>query len=78
MSIFSDQQLAAAALADSYIQIILTQHPELLVPHAADSNEDGSPNAGSAMHQAQRITYFRQQLIAQLEGQPINMNLQED
>lgn len=78
MSNFSEQQLAAAALADSYIQIILTTKPELLVPHAADSDSDGSPNAGSSMHQAQRITQFRQQLISQLEKQPIPVESDED
>ena len=78
MSIFSEQQLAAAALADTYIQIILTTKPELLIPAAAFANDDGGPNAQSQMHQAERISFFRQQLISQLEKQPIPPEPQED
>lgn len=78
MSNFTEQQLAAAALADSYIQIILAQHPELLIPAAASANDDGGPNAQSQMYQAERISFFRQQLISQLERQPINVESYED
>ena len=78
MSQFTDAQLAAAALADSYIQIILTTKPELLISHVARSNDDGGPNAQSQLYQAQRITQFRQELINQLENQPINFENSDD
>nr|WP_312986721.1 hypothetical protein [Comamonas koreensis] len=77
MSSFTEQQLSAAALADSYIQIILSTHPELLIPTCASSNDDGGPNAQSQMYQAERISFFRQQLISQLQKQPIPVEQDE-
>ncbi|UXC18531.1 hypothetical protein [Comamonas squillarum] len=78
MSVFSDQQLAAAALADTYIQIILTTKPELLLPIPAQLDSNGAPDESSVVFQASKITLFRQILIAQLVGQPINIEAQED
>ncbi len=78
MSQFTDAQLAAAALADRYIEIILTTKPELLIPGPAIVNDDRGPNGQSQMHQAQRITYFRSMLISQLENQSINFESLDD
>lgn len=77
MSVFSVQQLAAATLADSYIQIILTTKPELLIPHPA-LTDNGAPNDTSCMNQALRISQFRNHLISQLEKQPVPFESDED
>lgn len=78
MSNFTEQQLAAAALADSYIQIILTTKPELLIPGPAQTDPGGAPNDTASMNQALRLSQFRHHLIWQLEKQPINVESEED
>lgn len=61
---FEPDQLAAAELADRYIEIVLSTKPELLIGAVS------SPHGDVAMY-AQRLTNFRQQLVSQLSQQPL-------
>lgn len=63
---WNDEQLAAAALADRYIEIVLSTQPELLV-----SPRVAGPDAHMIPEFAQRLTSFRLQLINQLSQQPL-------
>lgn len=58
--------MAAAELADRYIEIVLSTKPELLV---------STFTAEAAFHEipayAQRVAQFRQQLINELMNQPL-------
>ena len=61
---FEPNQLAAAELADRYIEIVLSTKPEQLIGPVS------SPT-GDVTAYAQRLTNFRQQLINQLSQQPL-------
>ena len=61
---FEPNQLAAAELADRYIEIVLSTKPEQLIGPVS------SPT-GDVTAYAQRLTSFRQQLINQLSQQPL-------
>ena len=58
------EALAAAELADRYIEIILSTHPDLLIAKVADLQVE------KIAEPAQRLAQFRQSLINHLAGQP--------
>lgn len=62
---WSDQQLAAAVVADKYIEILLSTKPEMLISHISHSNDRGT------LESAKQLTVFRQQLISGLSSQPL-------
>lgn len=54
---FEPNQLAAAELADRYIEIVLSTKPELLLPYQVTSSNE-------AYEYAKVLAEFRQQLIS--------------
>lgn len=66
MTTHDANSMAAAELADRYIEIVLSTKPELLV---SVSTADASLYDVPA--HAQRVTQFRQQLINELRNQPL-------
>lgn len=64
MTTHDANSMAAAELADRYIETVLATKPELLI--AQVSGYDSNPTA-----YAQRLTIFRQELINQLSKQPL-------
>lgn len=61
---FEPNQLAAAELADRYIEIVLSTKPEVLLPYAVTSSQVASDCA-------KVLTDFRQQLIGGFLNQPL-------
>ena len=62
---WSNEQLAAAAVADSYIEILLSTKPELLVTDIRGFNSSDIAKS------AQQLVNFRQFLISGLSDQPL-------
>lgn len=62
---FEPNQLAAAELADRYIETVLATKPELLVGNIFKSSY------GDDVEAAKELATFRQQLINQLSQQPL-------
>lgn len=68
--------LAAAELADRYIEIILSTSPELLVgayvtQEAEDEDGESELVLDAISHRARALAEFRQQLIDNLSEQPL-------
>ena len=61
---FEPNQLAAAELADRYIEIVLSTKPEQLLPYQVTSSNE-------AYEYAKVLTDFRQQLINGFLNQPL-------
>ena len=61
---FEPNQLAAAELADRYIEIVLSTKPEILLPYQLT-------NSNTAYECAKVLTDFRQQLINGFLNQPL-------
>ena len=68
----SSTTLAAAELADHYIELILSTQPELLVADLSDAD------AEEIVHQAERLALYRQTLIEQLQEQPLPNDFSAD
>lgn len=66
-------KLAAAELADHYIEIILSTKPELLISHVG-----GSTDLGDIQASASALGLFRFSLIQQLSDQPLPLADTED
>lgn len=66
MSKFEPQDLAAAELADRYIEIVLSTKPELLVAPMS-----GTDNLNYVQQAATALTFYRATLIQQLSQQPL-------
>lgn len=62
---FEPNQLAAAELADRYIEIVLSTKPELLIGNIFKDKY------GDGVAAAQELATFRQQLINQFSQQPL-------
>lgn len=70
MSNFDSQQLAASELADRYIEIVLSNSPEIIMAHMRDAQDASSVAAV--------ITQFRQSLINGISAQPISTPALDD
>ena len=57
--------LAAAELADRYIDLILSTQPDLLVDDLSAADAD------DIVHSAERLALYRQTLIEQFQEQPL-------
>lgn len=68
----SSTTLAAAELADHYIELILSTQPELLVADLSDAD------AEEIVHQAERLALYRQTLIEQLQEQSLPNDFSAD
>ncbi len=64
--------LAAADLADRYIETILSTQPDLLVGDIVDCD---SSEVGAL---AERLAHYREALINELQGQPLPYDYYED
>lgn len=62
---WNDEQLAAAATADRYIEILLSTKPEMLVSYIT------GVSFNDVAASAKQLTDFRQLLINQLSQQPL-------
>ncbi len=67
MTTYDANSMAAAELADRYIEIVLSTKPEQLIGHVASHTS----NVTSC---AERLTNFRKELINQLSKQPLPLS----